>query len=178
MALGGGRPGLGMSRTAKVRRFFGDDDHDFKIGVEQAQELQDLFGCGLMPMYERVSDVCIPHIKEVLRVGLIGGGMSKEPARRFVDRHVAEGYFVDAADVAADVIKAALRGAPDEPLGEQKGATDPPPSPMEKSDTESSSDTPPPPESASETSSTAASGKSARRSTAGRKPTARAAKSA
>ena len=161
-----------MSRTAKVRRFFGDGDHDFKIGVGEGEELQDLFDCGLLVLLERVSLLRTRDIRETLRCGLVGGGMKPEEAYRLVDRYAVPAYWIENGALAADVIQAALRGTPDEPLGEPKGETDQLRSPAARSGTKSSSASRARPASAGATSAKARSGSSARSSKAGSKPTA------
>jgi hypothetical protein len=161
-----------MSRTAQIREFFGDGYYDFKIGVAQAEELQDLFDCGLMVLLDRVASLCTKEIRQTLRVGLVGGGMRKEDAYRLVETHAIEAYWLDCAATAGEAIRAALKGAPDEPLGERKGETAPRRSPAARSATKSSSASPAPQASADATSSKARSGNSGRSSKAGSKPTA------
>ena len=135
-----------MSRSAVVRqRFFGEGYFDFKLGIGEADLLQDQFDCGLMEMLERIAMVRTRDIKEVLRLGLIGGGMDKEAAFNLVERQVRPGYLAEAAKVAIAVIEAAVRGAPDEPLGESQGEGDDP-SPTAKFDTANSTASASPPD--------------------------------
>ncbi len=156
-----------MSRTALVRRFFGDGEHEFRIGVEQAIELQERFDCGLSFTLDHVVAIRIDVIREVLRLGLIGAGMMDERAFRMVDRHVQPGYFADRAKLAFDVVEATLRGAPDETLGESAGgATTDRRSPEGKSDGPTSTASHAPPASDDAISSTPPSGSSRRNSKA------------
>ena len=112
-----------MSRSAKVRSFFGDADYDFALRIGEVEELQETLDCGLMMTLQRVTDIDVSAIRPVLRLGLIGGGLAKEDAFRLVQRHIAPGYLVDVARVAGDVVRAAMMGAPDERLGERAGET-------------------------------------------------------
>ena len=112
-----------MSRSAKVRAFFGAADYDFALRIGEVEELQETLDCGLMMTLQRVTDIDVSAIRPVLRLGLIGGGLGKEAAFRLVVRHVAPGYLVDVARVAGDVVRAAMLGAEDERLGEPAGET-------------------------------------------------------
>lgn len=119
-----------MSRSGKIRRFFGDADYDLKIGIGEAEELDELFQLGLLELIDRAGAVHVRIIRETIRVALVGGGMDKERAATLAARHVADGYFAEAAQLAADVLDAAIRGAPEDPPGEDQGeVTTPIPSP-------------------------------------------------
>ena len=109
------------SRNAEISGFFGDGYHAFRIGIGEAEELQELLDCGLMLTLERVTEINVKVIREVLRVGLVGGGMRKEQAFFAVQRHLQPAYLIDAANLAGRVLRAALQGAPDEPSGEPVG---------------------------------------------------------
>ena len=110
-----------MTRSAKVRAFFGDADHDFALLIGQCVELQDLTGCGLGVSLQRIEQVTVADIKHALRLGLVGGGMAKEEAYRLVERNVVAGELGVCAALAFNVVTAAIAGTPDEPLGEPKG---------------------------------------------------------
>lgn len=116
-----------MSRSARVTRFFGGEDRVFALRIGEAEELQETFDCGLLPLATRVAAVDVRAVREVLRLGLIGGGMEgpgeRERAARLVRRHLVPGELVAAADVALAAINAACRGAEDERLGEPAGET-------------------------------------------------------
>ncbi len=110
-----------MARNAKIRAFFGDGDHDFALLIGQCVELQELTDCGLGEMLTRVERLRVKDMKEVLRLGLIGAGMPKEEAFRKVERHVVAGELGVCGALAFRVVAAAITGAEDEPLGEEKG---------------------------------------------------------
>jgi hypothetical protein len=119
-----------MSRSAKITAFFGDGDHDFALRIGECEELQELLDCGLAESLQRVEAVRVNDIRQVLRLGLIGGGMSKEDAFRLVTRHLTPGDLGACAVLAARVVGAAIVGSPEELLGELKGErTDGPRSP-------------------------------------------------
>jgi hypothetical protein len=110
-----------MSGSALIRRKLGGDEHDFRLGIAQAEELQDITGLGLLDTMERVSTGSIAHIRHVIRLARYGAGVTRESADAFAKAHLVEGQVAAAAGVALDAINALLRGAPDDPLGEPQG---------------------------------------------------------
>jgi Phage tail tube protein, GTA-gp10 len=109
-------------RTARVRLFFGDEEHDFRLGIGEAETLDEETGFGLMELLNRTESIHVRELRAILRNGLIGAGMKREPAFRLVQRHLVEGYLVEAAAVAANILVAAMRGVPDDMPGEKLGA--------------------------------------------------------
>lgn len=105
-------------RSAKITKFFGDGPHDFCMRIGEIEELQELTEVGLLSTLDRITMMFIKDIKEVLRLGLIGGGLDKAKAYQLVTRHVVEAYLIDAASLAGEVVQAALRGAPEDAPGE------------------------------------------------------------
>jgi hypothetical protein len=114
-----------MSRSARVRRFFGDDEYDFRLGIGEAETVDEETGFGLMQLLERLPLMHVAELRSVLRNGLIGGGMKRQEAWALVKRHLVEGYLVEATDVATAVLVACIRGVPDDPpdigVGEPQG---------------------------------------------------------
>lgn len=120
-----------MSRTGRLSRFFGDADHEFRIGIGEAEEIDEKHGCGLLEALERCSMLHVGVIATVLRVGLVGAGMKRQVAAQLVSRHLVDGYFLECSTLAAAVLDAAVRGVADDPPGEPAGETlTPAPSPM------------------------------------------------
>lgn len=163
-----------MTRNAKVRAFFGDSDHDFALLIGHCVELQELTGAGLGVTLTRIETLCVNDIRQVLRLGLIGGGMGKEMAFRHVERHLVAGEIGVCAEVAYKVCAAAITGAPDEVVGEPKGGeeslTSDLRSPTDNSDTATFTEAPPPSDSLPPTSTNALSGSSVPPLTDGKKP--------
>jgi hypothetical protein len=114
-----------MSRSARIRRFFGDDEYEFRLGIGEAETLDEETGCGLMQLLERLPLMHVADMRAILRNGLIGGGMKRQDAFGLVKRHLVEGYLVEASDVATAVLIACIRGVPEDPpdigVGEQPG---------------------------------------------------------
>jgi hypothetical protein len=118
-----------MSRTSKVRRFFGDADHDFQLNIGELVELEEDLNAGAGLVRARLTpglqlpfgEARVKDIRTVLRLGLVGGGMPKERAWLMVERHVRGGDLGECALLAYVVVSAALVGSPEEALGERKG---------------------------------------------------------
>lgn len=104
-----------MTRSAKINGFFGDGYHDFQLDIPRLEELQEKTDLGPEALFRRVSgaDWRTEHLKEVIRLGLIGGGMSPEPAFKLVERYVVAGNLIACKPVANEILAAALLGAPD-----------------------------------------------------------------
>ena len=56
-------------------------------------------------------------VRETIRLGLMGGGMKPEAAMAAVRRHVDENPLAHSVLVAYEVVKAAMFGVPDDPVG-------------------------------------------------------------
>jgi hypothetical protein len=115
------KPPTAAVRTGRVRLFFGDAEHDFRLGIGEAETLDEETGFGLMDLLERTERIHVKELREILRNGLIGAGMKRETAFRLVTRHLVDGNLIEASGVAAQVLVAAIKGIPDDPpdtLGE------------------------------------------------------------
>lgn len=120
-----------MSRSAEVRRFFGEGEFTFALTIGPAEQLEQVrsdalrkmgFDAGqgaIMAIQGRLAGgtFLIDDVRQTLRLGLIGAGMDREEAFRLVDRNLKPGYVVKAAMVAGDVIDALLSGDPDDQPG-------------------------------------------------------------
>jgi hypothetical protein len=118
-----------MSRTSKVRHFFGDGEHDFQLNIGELVELEEDLDAGAGLVRARLTpsislpfgEVRVKDIRSVLRLGLVGAGMPKERAWLMVDRHVRAGDLGECALLAYLVVSRALAGSEEEPAGEPKG---------------------------------------------------------
>lgn len=108
-----------MSRSGKVEFDWADGRHAFRLGIGELEELQEKTGAGPYELLRRLHSGAwrVAEVRETLRLGLIGGGMAADAARRLVDRYAGPGQLLDAVVPALVVLNAALAGAPDEPVG-------------------------------------------------------------
>ena len=122
-----------MSRSAKVTLDFADGTYDFKLGYGELETLQESLDAGpwyifglitslgsfvLNPDAVRAFGVKMP--REVIRIGLIGGGMKPADALRLVRTYVEQRPPDETVGTAYEVLKAGLHGADDEPIAASK----------------------------------------------------------
>lgn len=107
-------------RAGSVRLDFGDGEHPFRLGVmTELRELQDLCGAGPMVIYRRLTEGewKVPDVRETIRLGLIGGGMSAPEALKLVRRYVESDStaLAELVPTAAVILAACLFGVAKEP---------------------------------------------------------------
>lgn len=103
-----------------VDAFFGDGDKRFDIhagGFEHLIELQEKTGEGPFVTFLRLyrGQWRVADIREVLRLGLIGGGTSPSEAHKLITRYFEKDPLGEHAPLALAVMAAAIAGrSPDE----------------------------------------------------------------
>lgn len=117
------------AQDGSVSLTFGDGEHLFRIAFGQWRELQESINkprleigeppIGPMPLLRALLDGgAWPHdVREVIRLGLIGGGMKPDRALVLVKRYVEAGPYFAAVPVARTVLQAAMFGPPDDVAG-------------------------------------------------------------
>lgn len=133
-----------MSRSGSVGFVWGDGFHKFRLAVAQLEELEEKTGIGAEEILRRINAGTwhIAHLREPIRIGLIGGGMKPELAYKLVQRYASDPPFAHLIDTARAIMMAALIGAPDgERPGKRRAAKDAG-EPMESSPSPPSMDPP------------------------------------
>jgi hypothetical protein len=137
-----------QTRTAKVSTFFGDGEQAFRLAHGELVELDEKLEVGPHVLFEHLTlgTWRVGQVREVLRVGLIGGGMKPDRAAAMVRRYVEEvPDWVKNAAIARLVVGAAIYGVEVEKLGKSSGeGPDPSPSPTAESASETSTESEPP----------------------------------
>lgn len=154
-----------MSRSARLKRFFGEGDHEFALTIGAADELEEVRGEALRKLgYHNPGHAAVMAIngrlasgqflngdlRDTIRLALIGAGMEREDAFRLVERGLKPGSMLKGAQLAADIIDTFLTGDPTDipgaDLGEGGGPPAPiqPGTPMDDSDGPGSTDRVPP----------------------------------
>ncbi len=165
-----------MSRSGKVRAPWAGERRDFKLGIDQLDELDDLCKVGPGHLLSLVSAIGgnwkARQLREVLRLGLIGGGMAPPAAMLLVERYFDQEKtpLSDSLSTVQLVLMACVVGSEDDEPGELSGEGTPNPFPMDGSDSAASTRSPAP--SASPMSEPSASGSSTGSTPAGDAPTA------
>lgn len=127
-----------MSADGSVDLVFGGDTRHFRLGIDNLIAVQEKLNAGPMQIVNglRLGMWRVEHVSEVLRIGLIGGGMDAKAAAVLVEQNVRPGNIVPHVLTALAVLMSALQGDPDDPVGKEKrrrksrgrNASPPPPS--------------------------------------------------
>jgi len=105
-----------MSADASVSFPWGDGDHEFRLPIKQLRQLQDLTGVGPKVLFDRLTDGTwmVDDVREVLRLGLIGGGMAPVDALQLINAYVDGEPLAPNVLPAQLIMTAALVGVPDD----------------------------------------------------------------
>ena len=108
-----------MSADAKVTLAWFDGEDDFRLGIGEIRALQEKTGAGPSTLRRRLisGDWFIDDVRETIRLGLIGAGLSPGEALAKVRRGVDNRPFGEAVVLAATIIAAAVVGVPNDPVG-------------------------------------------------------------
>ena len=114
---------------------FGDAEYSFRIAFGQWRELQESVNkprleigeptLGPMPLLRAMLDGSAwPNdVREVIRLGLIGGGMKSDRALVLVKRHVEIGPYFPNVPIAREILQVAMFGPPDDQVGKGPAPT-------------------------------------------------------
>lgn len=117
-----------MSRHASVTLDWADGSYTFRLAIGQLRELQEAVNrprvklgaplIGPATLFEslRSNDAWLHDVREVIRLGLIGGGTKPADALDLVRRYVDERPMAESSVHATLVLGAALFGSEEEPL--------------------------------------------------------------
>lgn len=99
-----------MSRHAAIEQDFADGTYTFRLSIDGIEELEAKLDRGLFVIADRLRNrSCkISEIREILRIGLNGGGKSPVDALALVRRYVDERPIEENRDVAYAVALAGL----------------------------------------------------------------------
>jgi len=108
-----------MSGDGTVVCRWGDGEHTFRLRIGELRELEQKREAGSYEVYQRLASGTwrVDDIREVLRLGLIGGGMQASLALGLVAKYAGPTTYLINVVVARSVIMAALFGDPDDAVG-------------------------------------------------------------
>lgn len=111
-------------RDARIELTWADGDYSFRLGWGQLSELQDRVNCGPFFLLNRLKtgEWRVEDISNIVRLGLIGGGMSPVTALNLTRKYVEERPPLENHEIACIILQAGLIGSPEEPVGEQVAA--------------------------------------------------------
>lgn len=109
-----------MSRDAKIQITWADGDYVFRLGWGEIAELQEKTDAGPYVVLNRLHlhQWRIEDISNVIRLGLIGGGMEPVKALKLVRSYVEARPPLESHPYAVAILSAGLIGSEDEKLGE------------------------------------------------------------
>lgn len=129
-----------MARDARIELDWADGTYAFRLAWGQLAELQEKANAGPYVVLNRLHDGSwrVEDISNVIRLGLIGGGLKPADALRLTRTYVEGRPPLENAPIAMSILMASLMGAPEEKVGEASGEAAAPKesttSPTEKSD--------------------------------------------
>jgi hypothetical protein len=101
-----------MSRHGAIEQDFGDGTYTFRLGLDEIEELERKRDLSIFQIVMRLSpeqrEARLSDLSEVLRLGLIGGGMKPVEAMALVRRYVDQRPLDESRDIAYAVGLAAL----------------------------------------------------------------------
>lgn len=106
-----------MSADGSITLTWADGDYKFRTDLGGWREIQEKCGCGLIEIMDRLQDRRwrVDDIREPIRVGLIGGGMTPTQALGLVRLYVDQRPLAESIPIAMTVVMAAIVGLPDDP---------------------------------------------------------------
>lgn len=109
-----------MSRDAKIELVWADGDYAFRLGWGELAELQEKTDAGPYVVLNRLhtGQWRIEDISNVIRLGLIGGGLEPVKALKLIRAYVEARPPMENHPHAVAILAAGLIGAEDERLGE------------------------------------------------------------
>jgi hypothetical protein len=118
-----------MSRHGAVELDWADGTYTFRLGLSEIEEIEEKRDLSLFALARRLSpverDARLADVREVLRLGLIGGGMKPVDALTMVRRYIEERPIDENRDTAYAVVLAGLARVNSEeaaPSGEAEAA--------------------------------------------------------
>jgi hypothetical protein len=110
-----------MARDASITLDWADGTHSFRLAWGELAQLQEVCDAGPYVILQRLGGEAwrIEDISNVIRLGLIGGGMTPADAMKKVRAYVEARPPIENLMTAQAVLGAAVVGAPEEPIGKK-----------------------------------------------------------
>src|SRR4030095_7454945 len=127
-----GATGIAMSKEdGSITLRFGDGEYAFRLAYGQFRELQESINrpridIGEPPIGPKTLLLALfntdawPHdVREVIRLGLIGGGMKADRALVLIKRYVEARPYFQSVPLARTVLQTAMFGPPNDQVGKE-----------------------------------------------------------
>lgn len=91
-----------------ITKFFGDADHAFALTDDMILELERLTNTGIGALYLRAVNMgfSLSDLTEIIRLGLIGGGMTPEQAKTLTTTYATNRPISETYPLAMDILDA------------------------------------------------------------------------
>lgn len=98
----------------KIDLFFGDDTYPFALTDQMIEELERKQGVGIGALYQRCvrMEFSITDLAQIIRLGLVGGGMAPERAAQLTSTYASNRPFEELYPLALDILDARWSGTP------------------------------------------------------------------
>jgi len=115
-----------MARDARIELDWADGTFTFRLAWGQLAELQEKTSAGPYVVLDRLynGQWRVEDISSVIRLGLIGGGMTPSDALKKVRAYVEDRPPAENVMIAQAVLSAGIMGAPEEKVGEAEAASE------------------------------------------------------
>lgn len=102
-----------MNDLITHRAFFGDGEYAFTLTDPMLAELENITGLGAGALYFQMLNLAYPseYLREIIRLGLIGGGMNPEKAKRLCDAYGANRPLAETLALAWEIMAARWTGS-------------------------------------------------------------------
>lgn len=119
-----------MSRHGTVDLIWGGGEHTFCLGIAELEELEASADMSVFLLHAAMSSEIpfarVKHYSEVIRLGLIGGGMKPLDARVLTKRYVDERPLVESAALGQSILRAGLERVHGEKMDDPSGEAEAP----------------------------------------------------
>lgn len=102
-----------MNDLIQHRAFFGDAEYTFCLTDPMLAELEKITGLGVGALYfSMMPKLAYPvsHLREIIRLGLIGGGMNPERANRLCEAYGVNRPLAEVMGLAFDILAVRWNG--------------------------------------------------------------------
>lgn len=104
------------NRRSEITLAWADDDYTFSLKWGELIELQEKTDCGPGYLLDQLwqNTWKVQHLSEIIRLGLIGGGLEPVKALKLVRTYVESRPPMESIALAQAILAISLQGAPEE----------------------------------------------------------------
>ena len=114
------------NRSSTITLPWADGDYTFRLAWGQLIELQEKTDCGPGFLLDKMwqNNWKVQHISEIIRLGLVGGGLTPAEALKKTRTYVESRPPMENLPLAQAILAIALQGAPEEEKGEAQAVAE------------------------------------------------------